>query len=649
MLRPMSEAADPALIGRRVAGKFVVEQFLGGGAMGAVYRARDDSLERLVALKVMHPSMAVDPTFVSRFHREARAASRLDHPSSMRVIEFGEEPDGLLYIAMEYLEGRDLYKVIHEDWPLSDARIADIMMKALGAIAVAHDMGVIHRDLKPENIMILNRKDDEGSDLVKVCDFGIAKITEKDEGAPSGATPKTAGPKVTTAGLVVGTPEYMSPEQARGEKLDARSDIYSMGIILYQLLTGRTPFLAETALAVVLKHITDPPEPPRTIYPGVHPGLEAVCMRAIVKDKEQRWKGARAMRAALKAAIEGRPMPIDSNAVTAVDPASAPSLEAAAKHESGAISGAHASAASTRDASEKSAPAPGMPRVTSNVTPLVTALTDSEPKRSRAPMFIGATLAVLVIGGASVVRTHKDDGATAQPPPTITTATASAPAKALDRPAKTTMPSVPSASANAATTAPDTKGAKLAPSSASHAAPPEPPAAKATSAAREVKPLPVPTATTTVNTNEAPSPAPLPAPLPEPQPTATAKPEPAPIPPPPLPAPAWSPVTCHATLGPPRSASGYNAKDLTLRGTDAAWSTCAKSAIREKPAAPISGTVRIRFNDNKVFRGATCTGCTPALAQCVASSTGKTATVTFKSGDVTGDPEFDVPVTFSCE
>jgi serine/threonine protein kinase len=368
MLRPtMPEGADPALIGRRVAGKFVVEQFLGGGAMGAVYRARDDSLDRKVALKVMHPAVAIDPSFVSRFHREAKAASRLDHPNSMRVIEFGEEPDGLLFIAMEYLEGRELYKVIHEDWPLSDARIADIMMKALAAIAVGHDMGVIHRDLKPENIMILTRKDDEGQDMVKVCDFGIAKITEPDDTAPDGA-PKTAGVKLTTAGVVVGTPEYMSPEQARGEKLDSRSDLYSMGIILYQLLTGRTPFLADTALAVVLKHITEPPEPPHVIYPEVHRGLEAVALRALAKSKNERFQTARDMRAALKAAIEGRPIPQDSG-----------------------------EARPNAGASGAPPPPSDAPRRGASERPAVS--TTEAPKRSKAPLAIA--LIAIALGGAA--------------------------------------------------------------------------------------------------------------------------------------------------------------------------------------------------------------------------------------------------------
>jgi serine/threonine-protein kinase len=388
----MSEAGDPALMGRRVAGKFVVETFLGGGSMGAVYRARDEFLERKVALKVMHPSVAVDPSFVRRFHREARAASRLDHPSSMRVIEYGEEPDGLLYIAMEYLEGRDLYRVIHEDWPLPEERIADILMKALAAIAVAHEMGVIHRDLKPENIMILSRKDDEGRDAVKVCDFGIAKITEPDEDAPPGAPPKTAGGNLTTQGLVVGTPEYMSPEQARGEKLDFRSDLYSMGVMLYQLLTGRPPFLGDTALAVVLKHISEPPEPPHAIYPGVHKGLEAVCLRALAKSKEDRWASARDMRAAIKAAMGGHP-------------ASAPTPAAPAHASSGhqPVAEAHASAPRTKtdalpDAPPRPAAERGFPTVVS-----VARRAEGE-RRSRAPAFVLVAFVALAIGGFAYYR-----------------------------------------------------------------------------------------------------------------------------------------------------------------------------------------------------------------------------------------------------
>src|SRR5687768_1211180 len=155
---------DPKLIGRVIANKFIVESFLGGGAMGAVYKARQSALEKNVAVKVLHGALSVDPSFAARFHREAKAASRMDHPNSMRVIDFGEEPDGLLYIAMEYLEGRDLYRVIHDDWPLSNERIGDLMMQSLAACAAAHDMGVIHRDLKPENIMVLKGKNDEGKD-----------------------------------------------------------------------------------------------------------------------------------------------------------------------------------------------------------------------------------------------------------------------------------------------------------------------------------------------------------------------------------------------------------------------------------------------------------------------------------------------------
>ena len=376
----MSDSAATALIGRRVAGKFLVERHLGGGSMGAVYRAKDTSLERLVALKVMHPAMAVDPSFVSRFHREARAASRLDHPSSMRVIEFGEDPDGLLYIAMEYLEGRDLYKVMHEDWPLSDERIGGIMMQALSAVTMAHEMGVIHRDLKPENIMILDRKDDEGQDLVKVCDFGIAKITDRDDETGDG------GPehKVTTTGIVVGTPEYMSPEQARGERLDARSDLYAMGIILYQLLTGRTPFLGDTALSVVLKHISEPPAPPSTIYPEVHKGLEQICLKALVKTRDGRYQTAREMRAAVKAAIGLGAgyvtSPSDAPAALPPVPSEIPPANRTQK-----LASVH--------------PSRGAPVATPRAVPLGTSLATPEERRSRWPLVLGVLVVAVAVGG----------------------------------------------------------------------------------------------------------------------------------------------------------------------------------------------------------------------------------------------------------
>lgn len=532
MIGAMSEPADPALIGRRVAGKFVIEQFLGGGSMGAVYRARDDTLDRNVALKVMHPSIAVDPNLVSRFHREARAASRLDHPSSMHVIEFGEEPDGLLYIAMEYLEGRELYKVILEDWPLSDARIADIVMKALGAIAVAHEMGVIHRDLKPENIMILHRKDDEGHDVVKVCDFGIAKITERDANGPPDAAPKTAGAKLTTAGLVVGTPEYMSPEQARGEKLDARSDLYSMGIILYQLLTGRTPFVAETPLAVALKHISETPDPPKAIYPGVHPGLEAVCMRALAKHKEDRFQSAREMRAALKAAIEGQPVQLEAAGASKVGGANGSGSVALPSQES------TTSSLEEEDATTR--------------TPLVTEHVMSKEKRPRATLLIAVALIALALGTAGVVARRDQTAEIAEPN-------------------------------------------------------------------TEAPPTPVSKAAQSRHSASAPS-------------TST-----------------FDPGTCRAVLGAPKSLGNYSVRSLTLRGTDAAWTTCAKATIKEKLPSPLFTTVRVQFNLDKAFRGATCMGCTPSLAQCVASSTGKTVSVSFNAGAQTGHPEFDVPVTFSCD
>ncbi|AKU98536.1 Serine/threonine protein kinase PrkC, regulator of stationary phase [Labilithrix luteola] len=612
-----SAGGDPSVLGRTIAGKFVVEKFLGGGAMGAVYRARWPALEKNVAIKVMHRSIAQEASFAARFAREAKAAARLDHPNSIRVIDSGEEADGLLYIAMEYVEGRDLYRVIHEDWPISDSDIVDILAQALSAIGVAHEMGVIHRDLKPENLMILPGRNDgeEGRYLVKVCDFGIAKITSKGADGSEGAS---ISHNLTTHGLVVGTPEYMSPEQARGERLDARSDIYSAGVILYQLLTGRTPFTGEHALAVVLQHVTANPPAPHEIYPDVHKGLEAVCVKAIAKEREDRYQTARDMRMALRSAIDARSASTpraDALGATVKAPAVAPAL----------------SAAVTR------------------VTPPGLAAGTEPPKKSRVGLFIGAAVMIVVIGvGAAYAHSLSEGGASEAPATTASAPAVAVPAAVAPNASVSASPSAVSvhsapkapkisvvASASASTSASARPAASASVKGTERAVAPS---ASASPASSEPAPSPSPSAATsgamspsaTTTTSAAPAASPTPAPTPSQA------------------APSFNPAACKAHLGAPKGTGSVNAKDLRLNGTAAAWNTCAQR-MKEKPATPISTSVRLRFGDNKSFHGASCAACPAPVAHCIAQSTGKTVALELHGADVTGEPAFDVPVTLSCD
>jgi serine/threonine-protein kinase len=584
----MSEGGeDPALIGRTVAGKFLIEEFLGGGAMGAVYRAQQTALEKSVAVKVMHRSVATDPSFAQRFHREAKAASRLDHPNSMRVIDFGEEPDGILYIAMEYLEGRDLFRVLKEDGPLSNERIVDILSQALAAIAVAHDMGVIHRDLKPENIMVLRGKDDEGrdADVVKVCDFGIAKLVESDD-APKSS--RTNGPKLSTTGLVVGTPEYMSPEQAKGEKLDARTGLYGMGVILYQLLTGRTPFTGDTPLAIVVKHVTEHAVPPHVVHPGVHRGLEAVCLKAMAKLPAERFESARAMRAALRAALDGRPAAVDGSAPTFPGPMSAREMLAAA------------TAATIAE----------MPVVTAGT--IGTATPAAPKRRMRTALFVALAMLVLGAAGGAVFVVQSREGArdapastpgTARPQDRASAPVAVVPAAVTKEPATASETTTPKHAAGATRlppgkTAPDAGPNVVASASASSSA-----SASLSASAMDAS----------------------------------------------APAPAFDPATCRAEQE-SVTAHGVALKELAgLSHAVDAWTACARTTLKEKPATPIHAAVNIQFHDARAFRGATCSGCPASIAACVQSSTEKNVSLQAKSGDVTGEASFDVAVTFTCD
>src|SRR5688572_1225459 len=224
------------LVGREIAGgKYVIETHIGSGAAGAVYRAVHRDLRRTVAIKVLHAHYQHDPSFMKSFRGEALAASQLDHPNVMRVLDFGVEPDGLVYIVMEFLSGRTLQSLLDEERRLPPDRAVEIMVQVCAALSVAHDHGIIHRDIKPDNIMLVPSRNDEGGtfELVKVCDFGIAALQN----------PCADESELDVAEAVIaGTPEYMSPEQARGTEIDARSDVYAAGICLYELVTGRPPF-----------------------------------------------------------------------------------------------------------------------------------------------------------------------------------------------------------------------------------------------------------------------------------------------------------------------------------------------------------------------------------------------------------------------
>ncbi|MBI5494398.1 MAG: protein kinase [Deltaproteobacteria bacterium] len=293
---PAGEEADP-FIGKVIARNFRVESLLGTGGMGRVYKARQISLDKPVVLKVLHPHFNSDPQLVQRFQREARAASRLNHPNSISIIDFGQAEDGTLFMAMELLHGKDLFTLLQEEFPLPEERLARIMVQVCSALAEAHAQNIIHRDLKPENIMVEDRRDQK--DFVKVLDFGIAKIQDPSDGD---------GRALTQQGMVCGTPEYMSPEQARGENLDARSDIYALGVLMYQLVTGDLPFKAETALGIVTKHITERPRSPRQTRPDlpISDEVEGIILKCMEKRADQRFQGATELGQAWKDFLEAR-------------------------------------------------------------------------------------------------------------------------------------------------------------------------------------------------------------------------------------------------------------------------------------------------------------------------------------------------------
>ena len=272
----MTEVAGNTLVD----GRYRILRRLGSGGMADVYCAEDSHLGRQVAIKVLHRRFAQDQEFVERFRREAKAAAGLNHPNVVGVFDRGEH-EGTYYIAMEFLTGRTLKDIVTAEAPLAQERVIDVGTQILQAAGFAHRQGVIHRDFKPHNVIV----DDLGH--AKVTDFGIAR---------AGAS------EMTETGSIMGTAQYLSPEQAQGHGVTATSDIYSIGVMLYEMLAGRLPFEGDSAVAVALKHLSETPSPISQWRPDVHPALEAVVMAALAKDPAQRWQSAEDLAAALEAA-----------------------------------------------------------------------------------------------------------------------------------------------------------------------------------------------------------------------------------------------------------------------------------------------------------------------------------------------------------
>jgi serine/threonine protein kinase len=300
-MSPPPQEQDPALSsldplpGRVVAGNFRIDKLIGSGAMGNVYKAEQLSLSKPVAVKVLHPHLMGDAKLVGRFKREAKSASLLNHPNSIQIIDSGEDKGGILYIAMELLTGRDLAQAIRDDFPLPLPRVVRILSQVLSALEEAHAQGVIHRDLKPSNIMLIERRGEK--DFVKVCDFGIAKATLSD------ADDRAA--MLTIQGLVCGTPEYMAPEQARGEPLDGRADLYATAVILYQMVTGDIPFRADSPMAIVSRHLVEAPVPPSRRRPDLRLPkiIDDLVLRGLEKERDMRYPNAVAFREVLEGVL----------------------------------------------------------------------------------------------------------------------------------------------------------------------------------------------------------------------------------------------------------------------------------------------------------------------------------------------------------
>ncbi|MFT3699864.1 MAG: serine/threonine-protein kinase [Kofleriaceae bacterium] len=395
---------DDPLVGSTLAGRYKIDKKLGEGGMGAVYLATHNILDKHVALKVLHGEFARKPDLVERFMQEAKAASRIRHENVIDISDFGATDEGLVFFAMELLKGHDLHDEIARarvgGHLLPWSRTKRIFLQICAALAAAHGKGIVHRDLKPENVYLIEFLGDP--DFVKLLDFGIAKLTDSAE---------EGGRKLTKTGMLFGTPEYMSPEQARGEQVDSRVDVYAMGCILFQLVTNRVPFEADNFMGVLSMHLT---EPPPSIAPEVFDQIGAprelaqVIDRALEKDRNARWQTIDDLANAVRE-VCGDPIPTGqtrSTAAMVAAPSQTVQRRAATPVPTGQVS------------TPQTVPPEGTGRVRTQWTGTLSVPegpTDTAKPKSKLPLIIGGVIVAGAIAAGAVIAMGKKE--TPTPPP----------------------------------------------------------------------------------------------------------------------------------------------------------------------------------------------------------------------------------------
>lgn len=408
-------------VGKTLDGKYRVDGFLKRGGMGAVYRGTHVMLGKPVAIKLIKPELVSSSDVVQRFLREARAAAHLTHPNIVTVHDLGQTADGTLYIAMELVDGNSLKELIVAEGAWEPKR-AVRLLKGIGkALALAHREGIVHRDLKPQNIMVF--RDSEGNEIPKLLDFGIAKTFE-----PS-------SPALTSTGMVLGTPHYMSAEQAKGLPADQRSDLYALGVILYEMLVGKVPFDDTSIPQILIKHLSEPPKPPSAMGANIPKELEAVVLRCLEKEPDDRYQNAEA----LMSALDGVPD-------TAVMDVAAPTIATTPDLSVTAPAAAAAPAAATREstmAGAASAAVPPLPFAPSS-TATVRAHEVEVPRGRGAGLYVllgvGGVFALLLLlallwlrGSAAPPGPAESAAAVSEPPPTTGAESSASAAEREDR------------------------------------------------------------------------------------------------------------------------------------------------------------------------------------------------------------------------